>query len=106
MPPSPSDGRVAPNMQAAPQHIAALNNSLTTTAASANDNSTTNDAIGNGTNINGPIAALTVVNNAATYPINTVNTQGASHTIMNVCPRVIFRLCLVHDQFKWLVFIN
>ena len=87
MPPSPSDGRVAPNILVAPQHIAALNNSSTTTTAASADNSTTNDAIGNGTNINIPIAALTTaVNNAATYPINTINTQGASHTIMNVCP--------------------
>ena len=87
MPPSPSDGRVAPNILVAPQHIAALNNSSTTTTAASADNSTTNDAIGNGTNINIPIAALTTaVNNAATYPINTINTQGLSHTIMNVCP--------------------
>jgi len=62
MPPSPSHGRVAPNIQVEAHHIATLNNSSTTTAAaSANDSSTTtNDAIGNGTNINNvPIAALT-----------------------------------------------
>ena len=92
MPPSPSDGRVVPNIQVAAHHISTLNNSSTTTAsASANDNSTTNDAIGNGTNINLPTAALTTaVNNAATYPINTVNTQGASHTMVNVYPQPQF----------------
>lgn len=80
MPPSPASvGRVAPIIQAAAQPIATLNNLSPPNANCSN--STTNDASGNGTNINVPIAALTTtVNNNTNNTDESTNTNKSSST--------------------------